>query len=396
MLDNKGNNDVPQKIDVNSYIDSVLYDPSIDSILNKLNDILKQHLQAIETNAYYIDLSFQLISYSDTSASPKLDDLLNYFIESGIIDWVISGRDTRIIDDPLDSTGSVKILIKPVFSADSSVSVIISIISNKYSEIDQNLQKILNITILLLENFRKSNLINELNDKITSLSKKVVDQSKVASRGEIVSNISRELESHVKIVEVNLNLLESGVGNSSRRIEIIRGQMNKAFQVIEKLSDLTNLNDLPSEKIELNITKLIDEINSITYQQFKREAIDVSIEYEKQDITILAIKHQIEYVIMNILQLSKSTMPEGGRINIGVYVNNSGKAVINISDTGNGISEKNLDNIYQPNFSLVEGLPDSNLFLVKTIVNQQLGKISVFSEFGKGTTFRIVLPLANS
>ena len=69
---------------------------------------------------------------------------------------------------------------------------------------------------------------------------------------------------------------------------------------------------------------------------------------------------------------------------------------ITVSDTGSGISEENLANIFAPNFSTKTSGTGLGLAITKKIIEEHGGEISFTSEAGKGTTFHILLPLIST
>jgi CheY-like chemotaxis protein len=131
-----------------------------------------------------------------------------------------------------------------------------------------------------------------------------------------------------------------------------------------------------------------------------------------EELMIFVDPSQIEQVMMNLATNSRDAMPKGGRLMIETgrvmlgdeYIRSHGfglpgnYAVLTVSDTGEGMDEQTQNKIFEPFFTTKElgrgtGL---GLSIVYGIVKQNNGYINVYSEVGKGTTFKIYLPFVSS
>ncbi|HNX58375.1 MAG TPA: PAS domain S-box protein, partial [Spirochaetota bacterium] len=139
------------------------------------------------------------------------------------------------------------------------------------------------------------------------------------------------------------------------------------------------------------------------------EDVILTTDLSTEPLMIFADVTQMEQVLMNIAANARDAMPSGGRLMISTSSEYLGEddvrtrgygisgecAVISISDTGYGMDEETQKRIFDPFFTTKEmgrgtGL---GLSIVYGIVSQNHGHISVYSEKGKGTTFRIFLPI---
>jgi two-component system cell cycle sensor histidine kinase/response regulator CckA len=127
------------------------------------------------------------------------------------------------------------------------------------------------------------------------------------------------------------------------------------------------------------------------------------------DCVIMADTIQIEQILMNLVTNARDAMPEGGLIVIGTerveldeeFVRTNGYetpgtfVVVSVSDTGEGMDANIRERIFEPFFTTKETGKGTGLGLsiVYGIVKQHKGYINVYSEIGKGTTFRIYLPV---
>jgi PAS domain S-box-containing protein len=157
-----------------------------------------------------------------------------------------------------------------------------------------------------------------------------------------------------------------------------------------------DLNDL-IRKVEKFLSRIIGE------------DIEMRLTLSPERLTVFADRSQIEQVLMNLATNARDAMPNGGQLILETmrveinddYIRRHGYgspgpyALLSISDTGSGIDARTREKIFEPFFTTKElgrgtGL---GLSIVYGIVKQNKGYINVYSETGRGTTFRIYLPL---
>jgi signal transduction histidine kinase len=168
---------------------------------------------------------------------------------------------------------------------------------------------------------------------------------------------------------------------------------------VERLEMVTarfsNIGSVPVMKSE-NVYEVLQHITGYLQRRISSK-IKIKI-IRKDDVEpIVSInKHLFEWVIENICKNAVDAMSStgaAGEINIIMKVNPDNKVVIDIEDTGKGISKSNISRVFDPGFSTKKRGWGLGLTLAKRIIeNYHKGKIFVKqSEIGKGTTFRIIL-----
>ena len=132
----------------------------------------------------------------------------------------------------------------------------------------------------------------------------------------------------------------------------------------------------------------------ILVQHELKNRVEVLKDYGKLPF-VKCYPNQLNQVFMNLLVNASHAIEGQGKIFIHTYHKND-TAVVEIRDTGKGISQKDLQRIFDPGFTtkgfgVGTGL---GLSIVYQIMKDHKGKIEVESELGQGTTFRIVLPIS--
>ena len=102
---------------------------------------------------------------------------------------------------------------------------------------------------------------------------------------------------------------------------------------------------------------------------------------------------RLHRVLLNLLLNAVQAIEGAGRVYVAVSTDSEGHdAVIAVSDTGRGISERDLPNIFRPFFTTKGNGTGLGLSLARRIVEEHHGQIEVKSRANQGTTFTVILP----
>lgn len=117
----------------------------------------------------------------------------------------------------------------------------------------------------------------------------------------------------------------------------------------------------------------------------------------KSSSKVLCTVYQLKQSFLNIMMNAMDSMEEiGGTLSIDIYDNeDSSFVIIDITDTGIGISVENLDKIFTPKFTTKEKGSGLGLPIAKKYIEKLGGRISITSEINKGTKVQISLPIHN-
>lgn len=166
---------------------------------------------------------------------------------------------------------------------------------------------------------------------------------------------------------------------------------NRTVEIVKGLKTFSRLDENATKKIDLheNIKATLIILNN----QFKNR-IEIVTDYDPELPQVECRVGQINQVLMNILINAVQAITNEGKITIRTRTENEG-VKLSISDTGAGISEEVKKRMFEPFFTTKEVGKGTGLGLSISmgIIEKHLGKISIESEVGKGTTFHIWLPL---
>ncbi|MFZ3090200.1 MAG: ATP-binding protein [Nitrospirota bacterium] len=222
---------------------------------------------------------------------------------------------------------------------------------------------------------------------------KLIQSEKMAAMGQMASGIAHEINNPLNsILGYATYLLETMDGPSGKdELNRIAKGAARCKEIVKRFLDLAR--ETPLEMKPIDMEKVVEEVLSMCNHALTSQGIEV-IKNIGTDLWIDADKGHIEEVLINIVLNACDAMSAGGRLSIKAHRENS-FIKVNISDTGCGIPQENLQKIFDPFFTTKEPGRGTGLGLAvsHTIIKSHGGAIDCESIMGKGTTFIITLPL---
>ena len=174
--------------------------------------------------------------------------------------------------------------------------------------------------------------------------------------------------------------------------EKIAIEMSKDVERLKLVSDRFGKIGSTPQLEELNMKKQVEDMVSYIKRRSPSKVTFSINDNGSREIYAKINAPLFDWVIENLLKNSLDAMEGHGKISINIR-NSESQVLLDISDTGKGISKKNISNVFKPGFSTKKRGWGLGLSLSKRIIEQyHKGEIFVkHSEPGKGTTFRIIL-----
>ena len=223
-----------------------------------------------------------------------------------------------------------------------------------------------------------------------------------------VSNVSHELRTPLTSVKSYLEALDEGALSEPVAPDFIRVSLDETNRMMRMVTDLLHLSRIDNATSHLDV-ELINFTAFITFilNRFdKMRSQDQEKKYELvRDYPITSVWIEIDtdkmtQVIDNILNNAIKYSPDGGKITVSMKTTDD-QMILSISDQGLGIPKEDLPKIFDRFYrvdkarSRAQGGTGLGLAIAKEIIKQHNGFIWAKSEYGKGSTFTIVLPYDN-
>lgn len=163
--------------------------------------------------------------------------------------------------------------------------------------------------------------------------------------------------------------------------------------LISFVSDFRSLAHIPTPKFgSIGISRLFDQLEVLLQNQLEAHEIRFIKELNPKELILFGDQMQIEQVMINLLQNAIQAVEDSEEkvITLRAFIDEAGKIILEVSDTGKGIEEEALGKIFIPFFTTKKKGSGIGLSLSKQIMRRHKGNIQVRSAIGEGTTFKLI------
>lgn len=234
---------------------------------------------------------------------------------------------------------------------------------------------------------------------ITEYQTRLTSQERMATIGETAAMVGHDLRNPLQVIYMLSSRMKRVARKISdiedtepyvREIEYIDENLNEQTSYMNKIvSDLQDFSK--SIALQVEEVNLEDMVRDVLGTLDLSDNITVSVDFENQSELLEIDGNYFRRVIVNLLTNAVQAMPEGGNLTVeGKRIEND--SILSVSDTGVGVSEENIRKLFTPLFTTKAKGTGLGLAVCKRIVDAHHGEISVESEEGIGTTFKITLP----
>ena len=226
---------------------------------------------------------------------------------------------------------------------------------------------------------------------------KIMESERLALIGQIAANVAHELNNPLQGIVTYSHLLlekmpsENSATESLKKIVI---QANRCRDIIRGLLDFSR--QRKPDKTICDINAVMEECVALIENQALFHNIEITKQFEEDLPMVVVDPSQMQQVFMNMIINAAEAMEDSGRLDLATrFIRGEDLFEIEITDTGQGIPEENMEKLFDPFFTTKDVGHGTGLGLAISygIIKEHKGTISVETEVGKGTTFLIRLPM---
>jgi nitrogen fixation/metabolism regulation signal transduction histidine kinase len=241
---------------------------------------------------------------------------------------------------------------------------------------------------------------NAMTQQLVEHRDRLVQTERVAAWRELARRLAHELKNPLFPLQITIENLQRAKRQAPEQFEevfrestaTLLDELEKLKNIVGRFSDFARMPPPQFESVDLN--EAVRRAVRLFDAQFcapGRPPVTAEIHFDESVGIILSDPEQLSRALHNLMLNAIDAMPAGGTLTVRTE-RKSGTVILEISDTGEGLTCEEKERLFTPYYTTKQNGTGLGLAIVQSVVSDHGGRISVESERGRGTTFRIELP----
>jgi signal transduction histidine kinase len=235
----------------------------------------------------------------------------------------------------------------------------------------------------------------------TESAKRIEDEIEMSRRlsasGRVTRGVAHEVKNPINAIVLHLQLLQNKLQevdpDTRRHMDIIGSEIYRLDRVVQILIDFTRPRDLHQEEIDLR--RLLEDVVSLALPDAEQHGVTLTCQLTPEPLPVKVDTDLMKQAILNVVLNGVQAMPQGGMLAVSARRENE-MILTEIRDQGSGIPHELQDKVFELYFTTKKEKGGTGIGLAETfqILQWHYGSVDFESVQGRGTTFRLRLPLA--
>lgn len=241
--------------------------------------------------------------------------------------------------------------------------------------------------------------LSESHRRLKESQQQLIQAEKLTSLGQLAASIAHEVNNPLSGILTYTQLLEKKIKTDNYDKEMALNYLSRMeAELVRSTKLIRNLLDFARQSApafrQVNVNEVINRAFDLTSHSAQLQHIEVIKELDQSLPTLMADFDQLQQVFTNLILNAIQAMPNGGRLTIRT-LKRDGHVVVEVQDTGCGISPENMQKLFTPFFTTKKEVKGVGLGLAVSygIIQRHNGRIEVKSKEGVGSTFTVSLPI---
>ena len=242
---------------------------------------------------------------------------------------------------------------------------------------------------------------NDMTEQLAQQRDRMIQAERVAAWRELARRLAHELKNPLFPLQLTVENLQRSRRASPEQFDevfsestsTLLAELDNLKAIIGRFSDFAKMPAPHLEPTDLNATvQEVVKFFDAPIHAPGRPPIQVDLRLDEQAGSVSADPEQIRRALRNLVLNALDAMPKGGTLSIATQnLNGSGRVAVEISDTGQGLTPEECERLFTPYYTTKQHGTGLGLAIVQSVVSDHKGTITVRSQPGQGTTFRIEL-----
>ena len=234
--------------------------------------------------------------------------------------------------------------------------------------------------------------VRERTDELLHISKRLHRSERLAFLGRLAGSVTHELRDPLAVMKNSIEYMDmkiksgQGDGNIQKYIDLLKKQVSTINRIIDDIMGFAKTQ--PADLVSVNLAEVLKDIlKGITIPQM----IKLKKEFESVP-KMMVDKNQLRHTVTNVTNNAIIAMKGSGELTVRIKNEEKG-ACIEIEDDGPGIPPDERELIFEPLYSSKPKGTGLGLPIARMMIENQGGRLDFETEVGKGTVFKIHLPI---
>jgi len=227
--------------------------------------------------------------------------------------------------------------------------------------------------------------------RIQAMEERVHHAERLSALGRLAAGVAHEIRNPLNAISMATQRLQRD--NLHKLTEVIRDEIRRLNEIVEEF-----LNVSRGRKLEFkrhNVTDLLEQIVLLMGEEVESKSIKLQTRWGDAPLMVSMDLDKMKQALINIMNNAMESISEEGFIMLTVEPRDQEWVSVKVSDTGTGLSSEEIRHMFDLDYTTKDKGLGLGLPLAHEIIRGHGGEIHVISRPGEGTTFEILLPLAN-
>ncbi len=221
---------------------------------------------------------------------------------------------------------------------------------------------------------------------------------RMSASGRLTRGVAHEVKNPINAIVLHLQVLQTKLQHidpdTRRHMEVIDRELHRLDRVIQILVDFTRPRDLHLEEIDLR--RLLEEVALLASPGAEQHGVAITRNFPAEPLNVRVDVDFMKQAILNVVLNGVQAMPRGGTLSLAAHGEDDSSIVTEIRDQGSGIPTEIQDKIFELYFTTKQDGSGIGLAQTYQIMLWHYGSVDFQTFPGRGTTFRLRLPNAES